>query len=286
MLNIRKETGYTSHDVVARLRRIFGMKRIGHTGTLDPAATGVLPVALGKATKLVDLIADRDKTYEALMRLGVVTDTQDMTGRILETRPVEVTEELLRKVCGSFQGELEQIPPMYSAVRMNGKHLYELARQGMVVERKPRKITVYGIEILSVELPVIRMVITCSKGTYIRTLCHDIGDALGCGASMEKLTRTRVGDFLWKDSLTLSQIEELYEKGEEAVPIRRIEDILKDYPRVTCPEGLDRLLQNGNPLPIPLQESGRVRMYANDGSFRAVYEWQEDGARYMPVTMF
>ena len=286
MLNIRKEAGYTSHDVVAKLRRILGIRRIGHTGTLDPAATGVLPVAVGKSTKLVDLIADRDKSYEAVMRLGVVTDTQDMTGTILETREAAVDEATVRRVCASFVGELEQIPPMYSAVRVGGRHLYELAREGKVIERRPRKITVYGVEVLSATLPLVKLSVTCSKGTYIRTLCHDIGNALGCGGSMETRVRTRVGEFLLEDSVTIGELEKIFEKGEEYLPLRKIDEILDAYPRVVCPREQDRLLQNGNPLSMEPSAAGRVRMYASDGSFRAVYEWKADRNCYMPVTMF
>ena len=286
MLNIRKEAGYTSHDVVAKLRRILGMKRIGHAGTLDPAAVGVLPVALGKATKLVDLISDRKKSYEAVLRLGVITDTQDMTGTILETRPVEADDAGVRKAAASFVGEVEQIPPMYSAVRVGGKHLYELARQGIVTERKPRKVVFYSIDVISVELPLVKISVTCSKGTYIRTLCHDIGEKLGCGGCMESLVRTRVGDFLIEDSLTLAEVEKAVERGEEYLPVCRIEDILKDYPRVICPKEKDRLLQNGNPLDMECVHPGRVRIYMSDGTFRAVYVWQEERRCYMPVTMF
>ena len=183
---IRKEKGFTSHDVVAKLRGILHMKKIGHTGTLDPDAEGVLPVALGKATRLVDMITDKEKTYEAVMRLGVVTDTQDMSGTVLsQTTELSVTEEELCTVVSSFVGDYMQVPPMYSALKVNGKKLYELAREGKTVERKPRPVHFYEIEILDISFPLVRFRVTCSKGTYIRTLCHDIGEKLGCGASMD-----------------------------------------------------------------------------------------------------
>ena len=170
---IRKEKGYTSHDVVAKLRGILHMKKIGHTGTLDPDAEGVLPVALGKATKLVDLITDKEKTYEAVMRLGVVTDTQDMTGTILsQTEQISVTEKEVKEAAESFLGEQLQIPPMYSALKVNGKKLYELAREGKTVERKPRPVHFYQIEILEINLPLVRYRVVCSKGTYILSLIH------------------------------------------------------------------------------------------------------------------
>ena len=184
---IHKEKGFTSHDVVAKLRGILHMKKIGHTGTLDPDATGVLPVALGKGTKLVDLLTDKEKTYEAVLHLGIDTDTQDMSGTVLEEKPVNVTEEEVRKVLKSFVGEQLQIPPMYSALKVNGKKLYELAREGKTVERKARPVCFYEIEPLEFHLPLVKIRVTCSKGTYIRTLCHDIGEKLGCGGCMEEL---------------------------------------------------------------------------------------------------
>ena len=195
---IHKEKGFTSHDVVAKLRGILHMKKIGHTGTLDPDATGVLPVALGKGTKLVDLLTDKEKTYEAVLHLGIDTDTQDMSGTVLEEKPVNVTEEEVRKVLKSFVGEQLQVPPMYSALKVNGKKLYELAREGKTVERKARPVCFYEIEPLEFHLPLVKIRVTCSKGTYIRTLCHDIGEKLGCGGCMESLLRTQVSEFLLK----------------------------------------------------------------------------------------
>ena len=212
VLNIRKEKGYTSFDVVAKLRGILHMKKIGHTGTLDPEAEGVLPVVLGKATKLVDLLTEKQKTYEALLHLGLETDTQDMTGTVLEEKPVEVTEEDVEAVIREFVGEYQQIPPMYSALKVDGKKLYELAREGKTVERKARTVHFYEIDIKEINLPYVRFSVTCSKGTYIRTLCHDIGQKLGCGGCMEELLRTRSGNFVWEDSMTLAQVEEAVKK--------------------------------------------------------------------------
>ena len=213
ILVIRKEKGYTSHDVVAKLRGILHMKKIGHTGTLDPAAEGVLPVALGKGTRLVELLTEKEKTYEAVLRLGVSTDTQDMTGAVLSEKPVTVTEEEVREAVGSFVGEQQQVPPMYSALKVNGKKLYELAREGKTIERKPRPVVFYEIRILDMELPLVRISVTCSKGTYIRTLCNDIGEKLGCGGAMEELLRTRSGNFTLEESMTLSQVEEAVAMG-------------------------------------------------------------------------
>ena len=287
---IRKEKGFTSHDVVAKLRGILHMKKIGHTGTLDPDAEGVLPVALGKATRLVDMITDKEKTYEAVMRLGVVTDTQDMSGTVLsQTAELHVTEEELRAVIESFVGDYMQVPPMYSALKVNGKKLYELAREGKTVERKPRPVHFYEIEILEIDLPLVRFRVTCSKGTYIRTLCHDIGEKLGCGAAMETLLRTKVGRFTLDDAITLAQTEEAVKNGTIESKVLGIEEILAEYPRVCCTKEGDRLLANGNPLVQTLvdaeEKDGWIRMCNSEGNFAGVYQWDEKRDRYFPVKM-
>ena len=288
---IRKEKGFTSHDVVAKLRGILHMKKIGHTGTLDPDAEGVLPVALGKATRLVDMITDKEKTYEAVMRLGVVTDTQDMSGTVLsQTAELHVPEEELRAVIESFVGDYMQVPPMYSALKVNGKKLYELAREGKTVERKPRPVHFYEIEILEIDLPLVRFRVTCSKGTYIRTLCHDIGEKLGCGAAMETLLRTKVGRFTLDDAITLAQTEEAVKNGTIESKVLGIEEILAEYPRVCCTKEGDRLLANGNPLVQTLvdaeEKDGWIRMCNSEGNFAGVYQWDEKRDRYFPVKMF
>ena len=231
---IHKEKGFTSHDVVAKLRGILHMKKIGHTGTLDPDATGVLPVALGKGTKLVDLLTDKEKTYEAVLHLGIDTDTQDMSGTVLEERPVNVTEEEVRKVLKSFVGEQLQVPPMYSALKVNGKKLYELAREGKTVERKARPVCFYEIEPLEFHLPLVKIRVTCSKGTYIRTLCHDIGEKLGCGGCMEELLRSRVGRYSLFESHTLAQVEAAVADGTVQDMIDPVEAVLAEYHSVTC----------------------------------------------------
>ena len=288
---IRKEKGFTSHDVVAKLRGILHMKKIGHTGTLDPDAEGVLPVALGKATRLVDMITDKEKTYEAVMRLGVVTDTQDMSGTVLsQTTELSVTEEELCTVVSSFVGDYMQVPPMYSALKVNGKKLYELAREGKTVERKPRPVHFYEIEILDISFPLVRFRVTCSKGTYIRTLCNDIGEKLGCGGAMEELLRTRSGNFTLEESMTLSQVEEAVADGTIGEKLVSIEDVLSMYPVLTCtPEG-DRLLNNGNPLPEELVQGDsreeKVRMYKSSGNFTGIYGWDERKQKYVPIRMF
>lgn len=231
ILNIYKEKGYTSHDVVARLRGIFGQKKIGHTGTLDPDAEGVLPVCLGRATKVCDLLTDKDKTYEAVLLLGKETDTQDITGTVLkECDPSEITEETAKKCIESFIGEYDQIPPMYSALKVNGKKLYELAREGKVVERKSRKVQIYDIRIKEMKLPRIRMEVSCSKGTYIRTLCNDVGEVLGVGGCMESLLRTKVSRFELKDSMKLADIEKAKNEGRTEEIILPLDEVFVEYP--------------------------------------------------------
>ena len=287
---VRKEKGYTSHDVVAKLRGILHMKKIGHTGTLDPDAEGVLPVVLGKATKLAEFLTDKDKTYEAVLHLGLETDTQDMTGTVLKELPVSVTEEQVRAAVSSFLGEQQQIPPMYSALKVNGRKLYEIAREGKTVERKPRTVFFHSIEIQDMELPLVKISVTCSRGTYIRTLCHDIGKKLGCGACMEELVRTRSGQFRLEDSLTLEEIREHQEQGDLDRYVMKIGDVLEEYPVLLCSCEMDRLLLNGNPLDGDMFEkeyhTGWVRMCTSSGAFIGLYQWNPDEGRYCPVKMF
>lgn len=290
VLIVRKEKGFTSHDVVAKLRGILRMKKIGHTGTLDPEAEGVLPVVLGKATKLVELLTEKEKTYEVVMCLGVETDTQDMTGTVLQTFPVSVTEEQVIEAAESFLGERQQIPPMYSAIKINGKKLYELAREGKAVERKARNVHFYEIKVLETALPEIRMTVTCSKGTYIRTLCYDIGRKLGCGACMKELLRTRSGQFTLEDSLTLEEIQTCMDQGKLQEHIRDIQEILGEYPLLRCTEEADRLLLNGNALSgdslTEQSREGWVRMCTSQGDFVGLYQWNRDSGSYRPVKMF
>ena len=289
ILVIRKEKGYTSHDVVAKLRGILHMKKIGHTGTLDPAAEGVLPVALGRGTRLVELLTEKEKTYEAVLRLGVSTDTQDMTGTVLSEMPVTVTEEEVREAVESFVGEQMQVPPMYSALKVNGKKLYELAREGKTIERKPRPVVFYEIRIMDISLPLVRISVTCSKGTYIRTLCNDIGEKLGCGGAMEELLRTRSGNFTLEESLMLSQVEEAVSDGTIMEKIVPVEEVLSMYPALTATVEGDRLLHNGNPLPETMVQGGnreeKVRMYKSSGDFTGIYGWDEKKEKYIPYVI-
>ena len=304
ILNIYKEKGYTSHDVVAKLRGIVGQKKIGHTGTLDPDAEGVLPVCLGRATKVCGLLTDKDKTYEAVLLLGRTTDTQDMTGQILSERPLisdgrEITPETAKACVMSFEGEYDQVPPMYSALKVNGKKLYELAREGKTVERKSRKVSIRRIRITEIDLPRIRMEVECSKGTYIRTLCHDIGEKLGCGGCMESLLRTRVGGFALADSRKLGEVEEWVRSGrlhEILIPADRVFDRMRE---VRTSEPYDRFVHNGSPVELhglddgtagadgpAFEENEMVRLYDSRGIFVGVYRYDPAGKRFRPEKMF
>ncbi len=290
IINVHKEAGYTSHDVVAKLRGILRQKKIGHTGTLDPEATGVLPVCLGKGTRLCDMLTDKEKTYEAELLLGVETDTQDMTGRVLCQKEVFCTPQEVETVVQSFLGEQMQIPPMYSALKVNGKKLYELAREGIEVERKPRPVHFYEIKILAIELPRVKMQVTCSKGTYIRTLCHDIGRKLGCGAAMERLIRIQVGRFTLAESHTLEEIQEYAKNGCIPEIVCTVEDMFAEYPSFRCPRRYDKRLLNGNPLDVKSVTGelvdGWLRAYDSQGAFVGVYARKEGSHHYYPVKMF
>lgn len=248
IINVYKEKGYTSHDVVAKLRGILKQKKIGHTGTLDPDAEGVLPVCIGKATKLCDMLTDKDKIYETTLLLGKTTDTQDITGETLTEQEVTVSKEEITSAILSFTGEYHQVPPMYSALKVNGKKLYELAREGKVIEREARSVHIYYINIISIKEDTheIQMEVCCSKGTYIRTLCHDIGEKLGCGGVMKTLLRTKVSRFLLKDSLKIGEIEELNKKNLLDSHITKIDDMFLAYKKVIVKEEFSKLIYNGN----------------------------------------
>lgn len=294
VLNINKEKGYTSHDVVAKLRGIVGQKKIGHTGTLDPDATGVLPVCLGKATKLCDMLTDKSKTYETVMILGKTTDTQDISGTVLAEPPVEgIDSEMVKACIMSFVGDYMQVPPMYSALKVNGKKLYELARQGIEVERKARPVIIYEIRILEINLPRVRMEVSCSKGTYIRTLCHDIGEKLGCGACMEELIRTKVSNFHIADSLTLAQVQELKEAGRLDEVLIPIDKMFSDYEAVTMKEEFSAIVYNGNMFQpkhicekIELIDGKSVRVYDTNGRFIAIYTYEQNRKMFRIEKMF
>lgn len=292
IINVYKEKGFTSFDVVAKLRGILKTKKIGHTGTLDPDAEGVLPVCIGRATKVCDLLTDKDKVYEAVLLLGVETDTQDTSGTVLNECEVDVTEEKVREAILSFVGEYAQIPPMYSALKVNGKKLYELAREGKTIERKARNVEIFSIEILEVELPRVRMSVHCSKGTYIRTLCHDIGTKLGCGGCMEKLLRTKVGIFTLENSLRLSEIAELAAEGKAEEKILSVDALFEDAAKALAKPEFDVVVHNGNPIELrmlqetPAVMTERLRVYDSQETFIGIYEDPKGNKRYKPVKMF
>ena len=290
---IRKEAGYTSHDVVAKMRGICKQKKIGHTGTLDPQATGVLPVCLGSGTKLCDMLTDKDKEYVAELRLGVETDTQDMTGQVLREAEVAVTEEQVKEAVLQFQGDYDQVPPMYSALKVDGKKLYELARAGKEVERKPRRVQILEIEILEMELPIVTMRVHCSKGTYIRTLCADIGSRLGCGGAMQSLVRTKVGQFTLEKAVTLRELENIRDEGRLDSVLYPVDSAFSGCPALTVSQTFEKLVNNGNPI-LPVQTVEKqvyaggewVRIYREDKSFVGVYAYDAGKERYQPVKMF
>ena len=292
IINVYKEKGFTSFDVVAKLRGILKTKKIGHTGTLDPDAEGVLPVCIGRATKVCDILTDKDKVYEAVVLLGVETDTQDTSGEILKELPVTVSEECVKEAILSFVGDYAQVPPMYSALKVNGKKLYELAREGKTVERKARNVQIFSIEILEMNLPRVRMSVHCSKGTYIRTLCHDIGAMLGCGGCMEKLLRTKVGVFELQDTLKLAEIDELAKAGAVEEKIISVDELFEDYTKVWTTPEFDVVVHNGNRVKKRmLQEklpanTERLRVYDSKSEFIGIYEFSKERGDFKPVKMF
>lgn len=295
IINVYKEKGYTSHDVVAKLRGILKQKKIGHTGTLDPDAEGVLPVCLGNATKLCDILTDRSKTYQAVLLLGTTTDTQDITGTVLSERPVTAEEEEIRKAILSFQGSYEQIPPMYSALKIGGKRLYELAREGIEVPREARKVEIHSIEIEELDILTGQVILTvdCSKGTYIRTLCHDIGEQLGCGGCMKSLLRTRAGEFHISKSLKINEIADKINEGNLDEYIKKADEMFAVYPGINVKQEFDKQLYNGNFLSADqiIQEdtnisAERIRVYDWQGNFVGLYEGRPDERIMKPYKMF
>lgn len=303
-----KEAGFTSFDVVAKLRKITHQKKIGHTGTLDPDAVGVLPVCFGNATKVCALLTDWDKTYETVLHLGLVTDTQDISGQVKARSEVASDSEDVRRAVMSFLGDYDQLPPMYSAKKINGKRLYDLARQGIEVERKTCRVHINEIDILKMwwegedrpsasAVNRVRMSVNCSKGTYIRTLCSDIGDKLGCGGCMEYLKRTSVGPFVIDNALRLCDIEKICEEeGSAESAADPVDSVFMDYPAVFADSESERFLFNGNELTADEVSSddeacdsfreGSYRVYDHSGRFTALYAYEADRRIFKPVKMF
>lgn len=292
IINVYKEKGYTSFDVVAKMRGIFGQKKIGHTGTLDPDAQGVLPVCLGKATKVCDLLTDKDKVYKATMLLGIQTDTLDISGKVCNKAMVNVTEQQVRDVISTFVGTIEQVPPMYSALKVNGKKLYELAREGKTIERKARKVSIYDITIDEIRLPEVVMTVSCSKGTYIRSLCDDIGTKLGCYGCMKDLLRTKVACFDIGDAYKISEIEKL--KESIVLPV---DMLFENIPAVNTVLMAQKLIENGNRIPAEMinadgnkqrkyDDEGRYRIYNPEDSFVGIYTYKAETDDFKPVKIF
>ncbi|MDE5777005.1 MAG: tRNA pseudouridine(55) synthase TruB [Lachnospiraceae bacterium] len=300
VISVYKEKGYTSFDVVAKLRGILKQKKIGHTGTLDPDAEGVLVVCLGRATKLCGLLTDKSKTYEAVLLLGKTTDTEDSSGTVLSSCDVTATPEEIRETILSFKGEYEQIPPMYSAIKVNGKRLYELAREGEVIERSPRKVIIHDIQIQKIEIPYVTFTVSCGKGTYIRSLCRDIGEKLGCGGIMDRLIRNSVNAtetgmvFTREKSHTLDKIEKLVENQEFETHILPIDAMFPQLMKCYVNEDGNKKLYNGNLLKtkdfkdvIEKPEDGeKFLVYDTDNVFCAIYQYQDKLHGFKAEQMF
>ena len=260
---VDKPQDWTSQDVTARLRRVFNTRRIGHGGTLDPMATGVLPVFVGRATRGVEFFEHAEKTYETVLRLGLTTDTEDIWGETLEERAVEFTAEKLEAVLESFRGEILQVPPMYSALKVNGQKLCDLARKGKEVERKPRPITIHELTLLEVGENTLRLRVKCSKGTYIRTLCKNIGEALSCGGCMQALRRVTAGEYTIEESVPLQQ---LLEAENPEIYLRGVDTMFRNYPKVKLTPNQEKRCRNGNAFSVNLPE-GNYRAYGQTGEF-------------------
>ena len=260
---VDKPQGWTSQDVTARLRRVFNTRRIGHGGTLDPMATGVLPVFVGRATRGVEFFEHAEKTYETVLRLGITTDTEDITGTVLTEQDAFVTGEMLEEVLEKFRGDIMQVPPMYSALKVNGQKLYDLARRGKEVERQPRPITIHELTLLGMEAEGIRLRVRCSKGTYIRTLCKDIGQALGCGGCMAELRRVAAGEYTAQEAVPL---QELLETENPEQYLRPVDSMFRNYPQVTLSEKQEIRCRNGNSFSVQMAD-GTYRAYSREGEF-------------------
>lgn len=292
IVNVYKEKGYTSFDVVAKMRGIMHQKKIGHTGTLDPDAEGVLPVCLGKATKVCELLTDKDKIYEATLLLGVETDTLDISGKVLNEAAVEVSEEQICEAIHTFVGGIMQVPPMYSALKVNGQKLCDLARKGITVERKARPVHIFSIDILEINIPEVKIKIHCSKGTYIRTLCDDIGKKLGCYGCMKDLIRTKVSAFELVDSLKLEEIENMV-MAENFAFVRQVDSVFESYASVYANSMADKLIKNGNKIPVSfisnienIDLNADVRLYTYDMKFVGIYRYNESEEVIKPVKIF
>ena len=273
---VNKEQGFTSHDVVSVMRKIMGIKKVGHTGTLDPQATGVLPICIGKGTKVSDMLTNSDKEYIAEVTLGITTETEDIWGEVTQKNDAShITEEMVKEASKKFVGEINQIPPMYSAVKIDGKKLYEYARKGVEVERKSRKVNISEIEILNFNNGKFDMRVACSKGTYIRTLCADIGKELGVGACMSALSRTKSSVFTLENAKTLDQIREIAQNGNKESLVIPTDALFSHLPKIQLDKKRTEQILNGMFLKTQLND-GEVRVYGFDGSFLCIAKVQDN----------
>ena len=293
IINIYKEKGYTSHDVVAVLRGVLGQKKIGHTGTLDPEATGVLPVCLGKGTKVAGLLTDKDKAYIVTFKLGQETDTQDHTGSVVNELAWDVTEKQVLKAIEGFVGPIDQIPPMYSAIKVKGKKLYDLAREGITIERKSRSIVIHEIRDIKIDLPLITMTVQCSKGTYIRTLCRDIAESLGTCGHMTALERIQSGDFTLESALTIEEVKAHVTQGSLHQHLVAVSHMFDQYEGLVIKENFYKLLDNGNKLPeesfvekVVVLDGKRFNVYNGERDYIGIYEWNATKALLVPIKLF
>jgi tRNA pseudouridine55 synthase len=282
ILNLDKPSGLTSHDVVAQVRAVAGQRRVGHAGTLDPLASGVLLVCLGRATRLVEYLMDSTKVYRARIRLGMTTDTYDATGTVLQERPVEVDRATVETALARFRGPVLQVPPMYSALKRDGQPLYRLARRGVTVERQPRAVEIYRLDLTAWEPPYLTVEVACSAGTYIRSLAHDLGERLGCGAYMDALTRLASGDFRIEEAIPLAALT----RERLLASLLPPDAALRRYPVLRLDEAGVRAVRMGQTVVAPPQDAPLARAYAPDGSFVAVMEYQTEQAVWQPRKVF
>ena len=289
ILNIDKPQGMTSYRVVALVKRLSGERRVGHAGTLDPLATGVLPVCLGQATRVVEFLAAARKTYRAEIELGVTTDTYDASGSIIQREnPAGIHREQMEKALSSFRGVIQQTPPMYSALKHQGKKLYELARAGITVERKSRPVTIHSLDIVDFQPPLITVEVECGKGTYIRSLAHDLGQILGCGASLKGLVRQRYGPFDIEDAVSIPRLEDAFRQDHWEHFVHPMDSVLSAWPAVVVDEATEQLIKNGAPVALPLESAkgDRCRAYTASGHFLGVLRPDREKGQWHPEKVF
>ena len=292
ILNVDKPYGMTSMEVVRRTKRASGIKRVGHGGTLDPVATGVLPICIGPATRMMQYLIDGTKEYRSVIELGVTTDTYDSLGEVTETADcTEVSREQIESALKSFHGEIPQVLPMFSALKRDGKRLYDLAREGIEVEREPRKVTVYGIELTEFEPPLATVEVHCGRGFYMRSLAHDLGQILGCGGHMKTLKRLRVGPFLLRDALAVEPLDDIFADGAWTNSVHAPDVVLDAMRAVVAGSDIRKLVLDGRPIPpsirIPASTpEERCRVYTTDGQFIAIMRFDSEDGQWKPEKVF